>query len=67
MSPVPNHPFSLWLRRFRRGLPPAITIAPFGLCEDQALASSRCQLVSVVRGVLAEGLRLLGLRAPQRM
>ena len=37
------------------------------LCDDLAVASSRCQMVSVVRAVLAEGLRLLGLRAPERM
>ncbi|TVR43966.1 MAG: arginine--tRNA ligase [Planctomycetota bacterium] len=37
------------------------------LCDDAAVAASRCQLVGVVRACLAEGLQLLGLRAPERM
>jgi arginyl-tRNA synthetase len=37
------------------------------LCADAALAASRLQLVSAARGALGEGLRLLGLVAPERM
>ncbi len=37
------------------------------LCADAALAASRLQLVTAARGALGEGLRLLGLIAPERM
>ncbi len=37
------------------------------LCPDAALAASRLQLVRAARGTLGEGLRLLGLGAPERM
>jgi arginyl-tRNA synthetase len=37
------------------------------LCSEAALAASRLVLVSTARGALAEGLRLLGLVAPERM
>ena len=37
------------------------------LCADAALAASRLQLVAAARGALGEGLRLLGLVAPERM
>jgi arginyl-tRNA synthetase len=37
------------------------------LCPDPALASARLSLVRVARGALGEGLRLLGLKAPERM
>ena len=37
------------------------------LCPDPVLAASRLQLVRAARGALGEGLRLLGLVAPQRM
>lgn len=37
------------------------------LCPDVALGASRLQLVSAARGTLCEGLRLLGLGAPERM
>ena len=37
------------------------------LCPDAALAASRLQLVAAARGALGEGLRLLGLVAPERM
>ena len=37
------------------------------LCPDSAVAASRLQLVTAARGALGEGLRLLGLIAPERM
>ncbi|MBA3710751.1 MAG: arginine--tRNA ligase [Planctomycetes bacterium] len=37
------------------------------LCPDPAKASARLALVRAARGVLGEGLRLLGLQAPERM
>ena len=37
------------------------------LCPDIALAVSRLQLVTVARGALGEGLKLLGLVAPEQM
>lgn len=37
------------------------------LCPDPVVAASRLQLVRAARGALGEGLRLLGLVAPQRM
>ncbi len=37
------------------------------LCPDVALGVSRLQLVKAARGTLREGLRLLGLGAPERM
>jgi len=37
------------------------------LCPDAVLAASRLQLVTAARGALGEGLRLLGLAAPERM
>jgi arginyl-tRNA synthetase len=37
------------------------------LCADAAIAASRLQLVTAARGALGEGLRLLGLVAPERM
>jgi arginyl-tRNA synthetase len=37
------------------------------LCPDVAVASARLALVRVARGALGEGLRLLGLKAPERM
>jgi arginyl-tRNA synthetase len=37
------------------------------LCEDAATAATRLALVRVARANLAEGLRLIGLKAPQRM
>ena len=37
------------------------------ICDDPALAASRLQLVRAARGALGEGLRLLGLLAPERM
>ncbi len=37
------------------------------LCEDAAVSSSRLQLVRITRATLGEGLRLLGLGAPERM
>ena len=37
------------------------------LCPDAAVAASRLQLVTAARGALGEGLRLLGLVAPERM
>lgn len=37
------------------------------LCPDVALGVSRLQLVNAARGTLREGLRLLGLGAPERM
>jgi arginyl-tRNA synthetase len=37
------------------------------LCPDPLLAASRLQLVRAARGALGEGLRLLGLGAPERM
>jgi len=37
------------------------------LCPDPAMASARLALVKVARGALGEGLRVLGLQAPERM
>lgn len=37
------------------------------LVDDAELAATRVALVAAARGVIGEGLRLLGLRAPQRM
>ena len=37
------------------------------LVEDAALAASRLRLVRAARAALGEGLRLLGLEAPERM
>ena len=37
------------------------------LCDDQTVQAARLQLVDCCRGVLAEGLRLLGLGAPEQM
>ena len=37
------------------------------LCDDAAVSAARVGLVGAARGVLGEGLRLLGLGAPQRM
>jgi arginyl-tRNA synthetase len=37
------------------------------LCPDAAKASARLALVRAARGALGEGLRLLGLQAPERM
>ncbi len=37
------------------------------LCPDAATASARLALVRAARGALGEGLRLLGLKAPERM
>ncbi len=37
------------------------------LCPDAATASARLALVRAARGALGEGLRLLGLQAPERM
>lgn len=37
------------------------------LCAEAALSASRLALVAAARGALAEGLRLLGLVAPERM
>ena len=37
------------------------------MCEDVALAASRLLLVGAARGAIGEGLRLLGLNAPERM
>jgi arginyl-tRNA synthetase len=37
------------------------------LCPDATVASTRLALVSCARAVIGEGLRLLGLQAPQRM
>ena len=37
------------------------------LCPDAQLSRSRLGLASAARGALGEGLRLLGLQAPERM
>jgi arginyl-tRNA synthetase len=37
------------------------------LCDDAATAAARCRLVHAARTTLGEGLRLLGLIAPERM
>ncbi len=37
------------------------------LCPDPAVAAARLALVRIVRGALGEGLRILGLGAPERM
>jgi arginyl-tRNA synthetase len=37
------------------------------ICPDRATSASRLRLVRAARGALGEGLRLLGLAAPERM
>ncbi len=37
------------------------------LCEDAATATARLALVRVAKANIAEGLRLVGLKAPKRM
>nr|MBA3937646.1 hypothetical protein [Planctomycetota bacterium] len=37
------------------------------LCADAAVSASRLALVRAARGALGEGLRLMGLGAPDRM